>query len=91
MAFNAANLTISDYVAFDTDEGRIWDYTTSDTISSVESGTYFNILEATKMLRKADWLRVTASDGKGIYFVVSSIHTTPEVNVDKQASVSNFA
>jgi hypothetical protein len=90
MAFNVGNLTYSTLVAFDVDFGRVMGYTTGDNMATVDSGTYFNTADACKSLRKADWLKVTASDGKAIYMVISSTPTTPEVVLDKQAAVSSF-
>lgn len=90
MAFNASNLTFNDLVAFEVRCGRIWDYSTGDNMATVDSGTYFDTADACKILRQADLLRVTASDGKGIYVVANSIPTTPSVSLDKQATVSAF-
>lgn len=90
MAFNASNLVYSDLVAFEVRCGRIMDYSTGDNMATVDSGTYFDTADACKILRQADWVRVTASDGKAIYMVVSSTPTTPAVVLDKQATVSAF-
>lgn len=90
MAFNLSNLVVSDAVAWDFEYGRIWDYSTSDSIATVEGGTYWDTLDATRALRKGEWVRVTASDGKGIYMVVRSIYSTPEAELVKQATVSSF-
>lgn len=90
MAFNASNLVYNDLIAFEVRIGRIWDYSTGDNMAAIDGGTYFDALDASKILRQGDLIRVSASDGKGLYVVVNSIPTTPSVSVDKQAEVSAF-
>ena len=90
MAFNLSNLVVSDAVAWDYEYGRIWDYSTSDNMATVDSGTYWDALDAVKALRKGEWVRVTASDGMAIYMVVSSIYSTPAAALVKKATVSSF-
>lgn len=90
MAFSLGNLAWNDYVASESRIGTIWDYSTGDNMATVDGGTYFNTSDATKATRKGDWIRVTASDGKAIYVVSGATPTTPEVVLDKQATVSAF-
>jgi hypothetical protein len=90
LAFNISNLVVSDAVAYDFDYGRVWSYSTSDSMVTVDGETYWNTTDAAKALRKGDWVKATASDGKAIYMVVNSIYSSPEVTLVKQASVSSF-
>ena len=71
-AFNATDLTwaLSSLYGYQDLTPRVYDYTTSDSLATVETGGYFNA--ATKTLRPHDLIRVTATDGKAILFVVSS-------------------
>jgi hypothetical protein len=92
MAFNLSNLVPFDAVASDGSYkyGLIFDYSTSDNMATVDGGSYWDDFGAAKCLRRGDWLRVTASDGKAIYMVSSSSFSTPSVVVGKEATVSSF-
>lgn len=78
MAFNAANLTqdSTTYVVFNPNNLRgqfVWNYSTADNLSTVESGNetdtgYFSP-DGWKYLRRFDILRVTAGDGNRLYMV----------------------
>lgn len=67
MAFNASNLVPVVRLCGDQQEPRVIDYSTADNISTVEGSGYFN--GGLNKLRRTDLVRVTAGDGKGLYYV----------------------
>ena len=89
MAFNLSGLSPSMHVSGDQSLPIIWDYSTADNISSVDGASYFDTADAAKSLRKGDWVRVTAGDGKAIYFV-DGASLSPDIAIVKQATVSAF-
>jgi hypothetical protein len=90
MAFTLSTLTPVQHIAGVQTLPVVWDYSTSDTISTVDGASYFDTADAVKALRQADWLRVTASDGKAIYFVDGASISSPDVAIVKQAVVTSF-
>jgi hypothetical protein len=88
MSFNLANLTPVQFVAGNQLLPIVWDYSTSDNIADVEVSTYFDA--AAKNLRIGDIIRVTANDGKAIYYVDGTTVVTPDVGITKMATVSAF-
>lgn len=88
MACNPANLSPVLYLASQSWLPTMWDYTTSDNVSDVDTYGYFS--PAYKQLRAGDIVRVTANDGKGIYFTDGTAFSTPFVGVIKMAVVSSF-
>lgn len=90
MAFTLSTLTPVQHVSGVQSFPIVWDYSTSDTISVVEGAGYFDTADAVKALRQADWLRVTASDGKAIYFVDGASLSSPDVGIIKQAVVTSY-
>lgn len=90
MAFTLSTLTPAQHVAGVQALPIVWDYSTSDTISTVEGASYFDTADAVKAIRQADWLRVTANDGKAIYFVDGAQLSSPDIAIIKQAVVTSF-
>jgi hypothetical protein len=90
MAFSLSGLTPGQHVSGVQSFPIVWDYSTSDTIATVEAGSYFDTADALKALRQADWIRVTASDGKAIYFVDGAALSSPDIGIIKQAVVTSF-
>lgn len=72
-----------------------WDYTTTDPLAEIEAGLgtteapYFNNEDAKSRLRTNDLLRVSASDGNGLY-MISGNGPTSLLYIVKLAVVSAF-
>ncbi|RVO55132.1 hypothetical protein CN090_04240 [Sinorhizobium meliloti] len=99
MAFNLSNLTSASTALAAAVVGRVFDYSTSDTISDVEAldgdglQIYFIGFDACLSFRPNDVIRVSGSDGKGLYIVVTSSRPIAggRVEFKKLASVIAFA
>jgi WD40 repeat protein len=87
MAYNSANMIPQIHAGGD-DSPFIWDYSTSDPIATVEGSTYFD--SAFNFLRRGDLVRVTADDGKGMYFVSSASPVFEDTALIKIAVVTSF-
>lgn len=97
MAYNPSNLVYG-HLASAQFQGNtvIWYYTTSDTLSDIETkpnltgqnsmGIYFNGAAASSTaIRAGDYIAVTASDGMGLYklgFVRPTTLVTNDVNIE---------
>lgn len=96
MSANAANLVFQNNMGSTPLGTRIYDYTTSDNLSDVEefdpdfgaATVYFSANGCSDKLRTYDFIRVTANDGKALYFVGSA---GPDfVQIHKIATVTSF-
>jgi hypothetical protein len=86
MSFNAANLAASQIMGWP--DTRTYDYSTSDTISDVETSGYFSA--GGPNFRVGDIVRVTANDGKALY-LIEAAGPTPFIGITKFASgVTSF-
>jgi hypothetical protein len=85
MVYNGANLVMD----FQYGPVRVWNYSTSDNVSSVDAGTYFDTVDAFSKLRQGDWLQVTAADGKALY-LVDGMSEPDGVAHTKTATVTTF-
>lgn len=88
MTCNPANLSPVVHLASQALLPVVWDYTTSDDMTTVDTYGYFG--PACNLLRYGDIIRATADDGKGIYFVDAINFLSPFVGVVKMADVSAF-
>lgn len=86
MAYNGANLVAE----FPNGPVRIWNYSTSDHIASVDDGAYFDTVDAYSKFRHGDIVQVTANDGKAIYFI-EGMSDPSSVAHTKLATVSAFS
>lgn len=88
MALNLANLVYTpiNSLAYAYEHYRRWKYTTSDNLSTVLAGGYFN--GADPMVRQDDIIGVIGGDGNCVVFVTGM--SAGGVTVTKQANVSTF-
>jgi hypothetical protein len=89
MAFNNTNLTPAAALGNMAAMHVIWNYSTGDNLSTVETyGSYF--ASAVGKLRPGDFIDVTANDGKASYYVDGFDLVSPSIGLIKVATVSSF-
>lgn len=88
MAFNTTNLSAAPLGGI---SNYIWDYSTSDNLSTVSGANYFDTSTGNSPLRVGDLIRITASDGKRIIYIDTVGHDGTGVQKGTlAANVSSF-
>lgn len=85
MAFNSSNLILAIFGSGT--NPTVWDYSTSDTISTTEGNNYYS---DSRFFRLYDWVRVTASDGKAMYQIIGVNQGPDDIDLRKLAVASSF-
>ena len=88
MACNPANLTPVTNIDGQGWLPVIWDYSTSDNVSVVDVWGYFG--PGYRHLRQGDIVRVTANDGKALYYINGVTVSSQSVGQTKFAVASSF-
>jgi hypothetical protein len=84
MSFNQANLAF--HIQGSGSSPTVFNYSTGDNLSDVENIFYWSDV---RFFRNYDIIRVTANDGKALYYTAGADHTGPTMNVIKIASDVN--